>query len=202
MRLSTSTNIDQVFADMDDYVRDAVQVAIPRALSKLADQAETAGLRKVNEIYRIGPRTFEQYVSVTPVRGAGTGFELSINTKGKGLPLYLFSPRQTKQGVTVSVKGRRFLIPHAFLARMKTGHIGVFARGAYGGRGAQRITGENFGKFVFGRSRLPINEFYTFSPPEAMSNAQVVDAMQARVDEQSGKVIAQEIRFTRIRSGL
>lgn len=198
MRLSTSTNLDQVLADMDDYVATAVGVAMPRALNKLADQAETAGLRKISQVYGIGPRTMEQYVTVDR---ATTGHPAAtINAKGAGFPLYLFNPRQTKLGVVVRIKGRSVLVLHAFIARMHNGHVGVFARGAYGGRGAGLTTGETFGRFSYARSRLPINELYTSSPPDALSNADVVAAMQARVDEQSTKVIGQEIRFA-LRSG-
>jgi hypothetical protein len=193
MRLKTSTNIEQVFAEMDDYVHTAVSVAMPRALNKLADQAETAGLRKVSQIYGIGPRTMEQYVTVE--RATSSDLAATINAKGKGFPLSLFNPRQTKLGVIVRIKGRGVLVLHAFIATMHNGHVGVFARGSYGGRGAHVLTGETLGRFAFGRSRLPINELYTSSPPDAMSNPDVVDTMQSRVDEQASKVAGQEIRF-------
>ncbi|HEY1283004.1 MAG TPA: phage tail protein [Steroidobacteraceae bacterium] len=198
MRLSARTNVDQVLRDLDDYVKTAVDVAMPRAVNKLADQAETAGLRKISDIYGVGPRTMEQYVTVD--RASAKDLRATINAKGKGFPLTLFNPRQSRLGVTVRIKGRTVLIPHAFIARMHNGHVGVFARGAYGARGAQLLTGEMFGRFAFGRSRLPINELYTSSPPDALANPDVLDAMQKRVDEQASKVIGQEIRFA-VRSG-
>ena len=55
-------------------------------------------------------------------------------------PLADFGARQTKRGVTVVIRkgGSRTLIPGAFLATMKSGHVGVFTR--------------------VGKARLPIQE--------------------------------------------
>ena len=54
----------------------------------------------------------------------------------RGVPLYAFRPRtkvvQTRlgkrQGVTVDVEGIRYLVPGGFVAQMKGGKTGVFAR--------------------------------------------------------------------------
>lgn len=194
------TNEDQVFADIDAFLARVRGVAMPRALNKLADQAGVAGFRAINDIYKIGPRTMEKYARVE--LAGPNKLEASINVKGAGFPLYAFQPRQTRKGVSVLIKGRRVLILHAFIATLPNGHTGVFARGAYGGKSTHRIasTGRGSSGFVFGRGRLPINELYTLSPPDAFSNPDVVDAMQSRVDEQSQRVIAQEIRFLKIQS--
>lgn len=193
MKITTRTNVDQVLGDLDRFVEDAERRAMPRALNRLAEAAKTAGLRAVADEYRIGPRAFEAYLSVRVARDGE--FEASIRSKGSGLPLQLFAPRQTRAGVSVMVKGRRFVIPHAFLARMKSGRLGVFARGSYGGRGLKAAAGESFGRFAFGRARLPINELFTFGPSEAWGAERVVGAMQDRVLERMHAVIGNELRF-------
>jgi len=188
-------NEAQVFADLDAFVRTATTVAIPRALNKLRDQARTAGFRKIADVYSIGPRTMDQYTTVNIA--SINNPQATITVKGRGFPLSAFQPRQVRGGVTVLLKGRRVLIPHAFIGRMRTGHVGVFARGVYGSKGdiSFRPTGETFGRFTFGRRRLPISELFTFGPAETLRNRDVQDAMDARVREQSAKVIQQEIRF-------
>ena len=196
LSMSVSANADEVFAKIDGFVSMVASKAIPRAINKLAAQAQTAGLRKVNDIYKIGPRAFEAYVQVRLAKDGGLSAEISV--KGKGLPMALFQPKRIKGkggGVSVLIKGRRFMIPHAFIAKMKSGKVGVFARGAYGGKGKITPSGESFGRFVFGRKRFSINELFTFSPPAAFKNPDVTDAMVARVEEQMGKVINQEIKF-------
>lgn len=195
LRLSIKTNQAQVLSDLDAFAVGVLNVAKPRALNKLAAQAETAGMRKVAEVYGIGPRTFEKYVQVKPA--SESDLEADLIVAGKGFPLELFEPRQTKQGVTASVKGHRFLIQHAFIARMASGHVGVFARGAYGGKGKILATGEAFGRFQFGAKRLSINELFTFAAHDAWAAQEVIDAMDARVEEQQGAIIAHEIEFAR-----
>lgn len=200
MKLSVKTNADQVLREIDSYVA-GLKRAATRAVNELTDQAKTAGLREISRIYGIGPRAFERYVEVRIARGEETG--ASIVVRGKGLPLHIFGATPTKRGVTVKVKGRRFLIPHAFIQRMNSGHVGVFARGAYAGKGVLRKSGDTFGRFVFGysrrrksdRSRFSINELYTFAPPDAFANEEVTKAMADRVDEQLGRVMKRAIAF-------
>lgn len=206
MRLAVKTNLDEVFADLDRFVDRVETVAAARTLNKLSEQAQTAGFRKINDLYQIGPRTMDKYAAVKAADASNLQAEITV--KGNGFPLYEFKPIATKQGVSVLVKGRRVLIPHAFIAKMRSNHTGVFARGAYGSKSGRKlkITG-TFGHFNFGRgervkranrwgsTELPINEFFTFAPPDAFSNADVVAAMQDRVEEQAPKVLAQEIRF-------
>lgn len=206
MRLRATTNASEVLRDLDRYADAITRRAVPRAANRLAEQAQTAGLREVSAIYGIGPRSFEKYVTT---RLAAEGeFQASITAKGRGLPLYPFAARQVAKGVSVRIKGRRFVVPHAFIATMRSGRVGVFARGAYGGQGITKPTGERFGRFVFGssyrgrraRSQLPINELYTFGPPEAFANPRVVQAMSDRVQDQIDKVMRREIAFA-LRSG-
>lgn len=194
LNLSSKDNIDDVFDEIEAYIDKVNLIAVPRAINKVANQAQTAGLRKINDIYQIGPRTMEQYVYTT--LASASDLTATINAKGAGFPLYLFSPRPTNKGVTVSIKGTRILILHAFIARMPSGHIGVFARGAYGARATHfEATGEAFGRFAFGKSRLPINELYTLSPPDAFDNPDVIKAMDDQVALQMPIVLAQEIKF-------
>ena len=117
--------------------------------------------------------------------------EASITVKGRGFPLSEFRPVQTAKGVSVVIKGKRITIPHTFMVRRFGQH--VFARGAYGGKGLRKATGETFGRFTYGRTRLPINELYTFAPPDAFSNPEVVQAMDDRVEQQAAAALEREV---------
>jgi len=193
--IATSNKAD-VLARLDAFAVDVVRVASTRTVNKLADQAQTVGVRTMSRIYGLPVRTLGKYVNV---RLAPSGqFVATIEAKGAGFPLYLFNPKQVRGkggGVRVTLKGRTFLIPHAFIKQTRSGHVGIFARGSYGGKGRNVSTGERFGRFQFGRRRFSINELYTFGAPGAFSNPEVTDAMNERVAEQGDKVFAQEIRF-------
>ncbi len=206
MGLKLKHNGVQVLQALDAYAHAITEVAAPRAANDLRDQAKTVGLREIARIYGIGPRRFEPFVEV---RGATTQTpEASLTVKGKGLPMYLFKPRVVRGrngGIRITLKGRSVFIPHAFIAKIKNASerdpeakakIGVFARGAYGGRGRQEFTGERFGgRFHFGRKRLTINELFTFSRPTAFANPEVTAAMNKRVQEKMAAVFESQIRF-------
>lgn len=194
------------FEQQIDAFASGLSVVKPRILNKLQDQALTAGLREVADVYDVGPQTMRKYVTLRLANGSD--LESTITVKGKGFPLILFGARQLRNGVSVKIKGKRIVIPHAFITTMPNGHQGVFARGAYGGKGLTTKTG-SFGRFIFGRrirvtkpyakrTELPVNELYTFAPPDAFSNPLTIAAMDDRVEEQGPKVAAQELRFARL----
>lgn len=187
--LTMKTNLKQVEDDLDTFVDAVLTRAVPRALNALREQAQTAGLREIAKVYEIGPRTMERYVSVKPATAGDASTEISV--KGRGFPLNVFQPVKTATGVSVKVKGRRFTVPHSFVIAKFGGN--VFARGSYGGKYGGEASGESFGRFQFGRSRLPISKLYSFSPPDTLANRQVQDAMDARVEEQAAKVLSREI---------
>ena len=192
MQVRVSSNIDAVMKDFDALESAIVDVAMPRALNELRDQAQVAGLREIASQYDVGPRTMEKYVSVKFATAAD--LEAKISVKGRGFPLADMRPRQTRAGVTVSIKGKRILVPHAFMVAKFGEH--VFARGGYQGKtGGVRPTGEAFGRFQFGKGRLPLGELFTFGPVEAFGNAAVTEAMNDRVDAQAGAVLKRELRF-------
>ena len=193
MRLTSRDNLSRVMADIDQFRNSITDVAAPRALNALRDQAQTAGLREIAKVYEIGPRTMEKYVTVKLATGGD--LEAEITVKGRGFPLSFFRPVPTDRGVRVMVKGRTFVIPHSFMVKRFGQH--VFARGSYGGKYGGTPTGERFGRFVFTKGRLPIAELYSFAPPDCLANASVTAVMDDRVAEQAASVLAREIGAAR-----
>lgn len=216
VRVKATGNIDEVLRAFDDLEQSILDTAIPRALNTLADQADFAGRKAIRDIYGISTRDLAPYFEV----GIASARDLraSIKAKGKGFPLRFFKPRQTREGVVVTIKGRQVLFRHAFLANLG-GDRNVFARGKYGadsvaaarrrrgrrkaglaapdGGNVFRASGESMGKFAFGLGRFPITLLRSSSPPDALGNPDVIDAMNARVDEQAAKVLVREIRAAR-----
>jgi hypothetical protein len=169
--------------------------ATTRAINKVAAQGKTAAAREIKQEYQISTRVISRSISL---RRAGRGvLQAVIAAQGGPLPMIAFQARQSKLGVTIKVKGRSITVPHAFIKSMKSGHQGVFARGGY--KGSMRRTGESFGRFKFGRGRLPIGELFTMSVPNGFSNKVVQDKVMARVREQFPKVLAQEINYLKLK---
>lgn len=187
MRLTARDNAAQVERDLD-RLAERIKVAGIRAVNALAAQAERAAFAEINAVYQIPAKTMSQYASTR--LASQVDAEASITVKGKGFPLSVFKPVQNRVGVSVLLKGRRITIPHAFMVPRFGQH--VFARGAYGGKGT-KPTGQSFGRFQFGRTRLPINELYSLAPPDAFSNPKVVEAMDDTIAENAPKQLQREL---------
>lgn len=188
--LALRTNQDQVFRDLDRFAVAVKDRAAPRILNSLRDAAQLAGLRAVNDEYQIGPRTAEKWLRVKIA--TREAMQAIVTARGRGFPLEVFKPIQRKDGVSVLVKGRRFTIPHTFLIERFGLH--VFARGAYAGKTSRvQLTGRTFGRFQFGRARLPIHELFTFGPAEAWSNPKTIKAMDAAIRDKGRAIAKREI---------
>lgn len=226
LALKLKHNLPDVLAALDKYAASVQAVARPIILNKLGDQARVAGQRVIRKTYGITIEQLGRYMSVVPAGSSGR-LEFKIVAVGKGFPMSLFKPRQVPGrggGVSVVIKGRRVLIPHAFIlgaARLDVEGGGqVFARGSYNaavsgsgttgpkagkrrkrgirertGRSAFESTGQRFGRFAFGRNRFPISMLRSTTPPSALMNEDVVDAMRERIIEQAPSVIRNAIKF-------
>lgn len=198
MQLDIRTNVEDVLRELDGFVEEVARVAVPRALNKLAKQVEVVAVRLIAEEYGVGAAQMRKYLRLA--LSSGPDVPARLIARGKGFPLVLFHPRggrRRDKGVTVRIKGRNVLIPHAFILALGGGDRQVFARGSYTAREGGRFepTGERMGRFRYGRRRFPISLLRTFGPPEAIRNRRVVDGMVARAKEQAAKVLTQEIRF-------
>jgi hypothetical protein len=186
-------NLDEVLAAIDAAGDAILNIAAPRALNKLADQAAVAGKRRAAALYGIRQRDLEPYINV---ESAAPGrLSAAVVSAGRGLPVALLGARQTRKGITFNLRGRQVTIPHGFLGRGALAG-NAWARGAYTSRRASlRPSGQSFGKLRFGRGRFPVELLRSVSAADAMASAEVIDEMQRRFEEQAGAVLAAEIRF-------
>ena len=84
-----------------------------------------------------------------------------MDVSGKPVPLADFPYRQTKTGVIVQVnQGQRKLVRGAFVATMRSGHVGIFRR--------------------VNKARLPIKEAFTTRVSDVFNDPKVIPAVQAR----------------------
>lgn len=81
-----------------------------------------------------------------------------MDVKGTRVPVSAFAPRQRASGVSIAInQGKRKVIKHAFIARMRSGHVGVWQRD--------------------GRGRLPIHELYTTRVADIFTDAGMIPAV-------------------------
>lgn len=97
------------------------------------------------------------------------GGEWSVDVRGSRVSLMAYPVRQTKRGVSVEVApGKRFLIPHAFVATLTKGGQGG------GGAGHRGVFNRK------GKLRLPIREILGSRPLDALMRPGQAEAVQQR----------------------
>lgn len=136
----------------DKQLEKALYFAKNRALNTV----KTELARGVPKKYDTKQKTIRDRTRVNKNTG-----EVSVT----GSPIRLFKFRVTptspkRQLVTASVKRARKSLPHAFVAQMRNGTIGVFER--------------------VGKSRYPIRQLYTVSAPQMAGNEEVLEEAMER----------------------
>jgi hypothetical protein len=203
MKLTVRSNIRDTMRQLDKLQRQAVPAAAARALNKTATQARNQASREIKKKYAIGSRLLKRRIRITSRADTFT-LRAVVTAEGKPFPLLAFNPKQVKGrkqkgtrarkggGVKVTIKrGERKLIRGAFVAQMKSGHRGVFARGQY-----------RNGRLVPSAGRLPITELFTLGVPQGFSDAEVEGAIVRLVREKFPGILDHELTFEIRRRGL
>lgn len=198
--ISVKHDIDRAIRDLDDMARQKVPRAAARALNKVGAQAKTQAAREIKDRYQIGTRMISKYISVAR-RASPSSLTVEVRAEGSPLPVLAFKARQTRKGVSVEiVRGRRKLISRAFIATLRSGHRGVFARTS--ATGASGYLGGSF-QFRHGKGSrlrkkgndLPIGELLTIGIPQAFSNRVVIERLDKLVRYKFPEIFRHELDF-------
>lgn len=165
-------------------IPDGVSRAIVAALNRAAEAARTDAVRKVRERYYVRAGTIRDEIRITKatledqravISAAGSPISLSKFWISPARPL---TRRRRKPVIARVVRGEGGPIKGAFVAQMKSGHIGVFHRA--------------------GRARLPIVERYGPSVPQMLGHPDVIayveERAQGRLAERMDHEIARLLR--------
>ena len=146
----------------------AFSAAINRGLSHTKTQA----FKQVKKVYAVKQSALNE-ATTTKVQKASTGNLAGyVSFSGVKIPLYKFqvTPKEPRKGQKVRaavMKGGGATFDSAFIAKMRSGHIGVF----------ERVTSR----------RLPIEEKMGLSAAQMVKNEVIMDQLtkeaQERVDE-------------------
>lgn len=198
IEVRVDSNINRVKLNFSNLVGGIEEKATVRALNRAGDQSVTAASREIRRVYNLSAGAAKSQIKVRDRARKGKP-SFTIRIFGKRIPLIEFSARQTRAGVTVAVKkGARKLIPHAFIATMKSGHRGVFVRSF----GSGAISGRHL--FRFGRGSrirpafdpdLPIAELKTLSVPRMFLEKTVRSAVSRIAMESFRRNFEQQIKF-------
>ena len=189
LSLSVNTNIAAQLAKYDALKPDQIRQAVSRSLNTTIKGIRTDVGSKVAKKYNVKAREIkERGIALrfaTPAR-----LRADAKVTGTRLRVMAFAARKVAAGVSVAIrKGKRKVIKGAFIARMPSGHTGVFRRSGYE-RGAKH------GQMMKGRpGREAIFERYARSVPEMLRAKDIEAAMRQAALGRFDKAIARNIKF-------
>ena len=166
--ITISTDLKQLAKELKRFGSKGVPKANRRAMNSAVRKAKTTAKRQLAIKRNLSAKQAESGLTIV----FATEARASVAIKGRGsmLPLTALKqgvsgPKQFPLGTKATVaRGKRTLIKGAFIARMPSGHIGVFVRTKIGG-GPRR------------EPRLPIQEQVLPSIAHTLVEPDVVDAI-------------------------
>jgi hypothetical protein len=194
IRIDVSSNIAAARERTSQLTKAIEDRATVAALNRTATTVRAAGVREIRKEYP-GLRAGAIRDELKILRANRGRLMATVSLRGSRIALIEFSPRQTKKGVSVRIKGQRKLIPHAFIATMDSGLKSVFVR-AYS---SKRFNAEfRYGKGSRVRSSgpdTPIAELMSISLPRAFVNKKVQAALKLLARETFIKNFRAELAF-------
>lgn len=184
---------NKAYASLSPKVR---RQATARALNRTILAVRTAASKEIRAKYNIRAKDIK--ATMRKRTASRLSLEASLQSTGKGMPLIKFKATQTRKGVRATIKrGSRKALPGAFIATMKSGHRGVFARAQYkSGRlisRRKRINPSN-------KNDLPITEIKTVAVPSALASDIVTSNLRKVVAERFPANLEREMKFRQMRA--
>jgi hypothetical protein len=196
-------NAHELVQNLDDLRIKQIPGAIRRAMTRTLNSGKTAMAREISRDMGLTVSYVKDQLK-TAVSGDGIeGFQAKLSVSGKRIPVIEFNAKGPNgataetpvpsrgRGAGVSAKdgGGRKRYPHAFIAQMRSGHVGVFERVGEGSRKSPRAWSKN----------LPIVELKRASLAHVFEKKKPVAAERMR--EQIVKELQHEVSYALQRAG-
>lgn len=132
MKISLKSDLKQATISIKG-VQKGVPKAIAAALNRVSEGMKTEASRAVRKRYNIKDKDVKERGNIKVTRANTSRLEVLLTSRGRNIPLMKFSvtptsPRRVKVVKAAVKRGGKKAIPGAFVASMKSGHVGVFKR--------------------------------------------------------------------------
>lgn len=179
MTIDVDDNLLNKAEDALKHIPKATPKAVSAALNRAIQGSKTEASRKIREIYTIRAKDINETIAIN--KSTPTSLQAVIRSRGSSTAMSKFrvTPNRYpgKKGtppVKAQIKkGFGGYIKGAFMARMKSGHLGVFRRSS-------------------GRS-FPIVENFGPSVPQMLGNEAVIEYVEERTRERFEERLEYEI---------
>lgn len=148
---------------------------IARGLERTAQQAKTAASTQIREVYNIKKGALDRRFQVIVNKKAGMAMLRARSLKTSRIPLIRFDAKRLVKGVSFEMtRGKRVTLKHAFIAKMNSGHTGIYQR-EMGSRKIKEVVG--------------------IDVPQMFGGAKVMPVVAKRIEQQLEKNIVHELTF-------
>lgn len=171
-------------ADFSAFIREVESLkqfprAAASALNRTADAVRSSAVKSISADIGVKQKAVRDAVRIQKAR-QGT-LEARVVATGARIPIIDLKARETKKGITWAFRGARRLIPHSFIATMRSGHKGVFKRR--------------------GRTRLSIDELFGPSIPLVFSRKRILESLKQIASDRMLKELKSALKFFGARNG-
>lgn len=211
MEFLVKKSMDKFKKEMSEVSGKKLHEIVSRSINHTAGKVNTQLNRNIRNVYKISLSDLNDTKQKLTVKSSSSSLSAFIFANKVPLSLSKFNPVQFNAGVKTSfkgskktggfvsqktkskssgvqievVKGKKEIIPSAFLLFAKSSKAAVFARGVYGGE-----------SFVFGKDRLPITHLNTKSVYYAIGDRTVTGGIPELIHESMYQRMLHEIRRT------
>lgn len=175
----TNEQIERVNLILENVPK-GVEKAFKGIIQRANSTVRTETVKQINTVYAISKQNIRAETTINMrTRKVDGGIVGTVSFAGYKLPLYRFnvSPTLPVQHATVSAAvlnaSSRTPFAHAFIAKMKSGHTGMFERDE--------------------SSRLPITEFMGPSTAQMAGNSVVLEQVEEAAQQTVNKRVEHEI---------
>jgi len=161
------------------HIPDSIPKVVARAINRAADTAKTEAAKTVRRTYYISHKDVLSTMRI--YRATPNDMQAAVVSKGQVVPLAKFrmtpkkpDPRRKKPIVARVMRGSGGPIKHAFVARMKSGHVGVFWR--------------------VGKKRLPLEQRFGPSVPEMLNSPSTIAWVERKANEKLDERLDHEMK--------
>lgn len=180
---------DMLFRIRDREILRGAAVALNRTITTVRNEAAKDLKQRVGAELGLGASGLKKALRITKAAARPGRLWAALTVSGRAMPLVNFGARQTAQGVTHKAWGRRQIAEGAFIARMPSGHRGVY----------RRLPQQYLARSTKGRSpsapNLPIKEMWGPSLPKEFVQPHINNRMKELARREWKKNFQREINY-------
>lgn len=163
-----------IFRRQIQALGDRAPLAAARALNRSIASVQTAAVREMAKDLNLAQKDVRKGLEIK--RATRQSLLATLTVTSRRIVLLAFGARQTARGVTYNLGRGRRLAAGAFIAQMRSGHVGVFRRR--------------------GRPRLPLTrELRGPSLPRVFTREAIQSARERLAEDLLRKNLAHEVEF-------